>query len=336
MKDWDSMRQIRDLVVIGAGPAGLTAGLYGARAGLRITVLDIKSPGGQILLTDHIFNYPGFPDGITGRKLADLFKRQAERYGCEINTRVGSLSLSSTDGFHYVYTPKDQYESKLVIVATGGAPRRLNAPGEKKFSGAGISYCAVCDGNFFEGMDVIVVGGGDSALEEAAYLSRICNHVYVIHRRDAFRGSDACQCLIRDCSNVTTCMNTVVKEFQGDDVLKSVRLAITDGLKEWDLEVSGAFIYVGHIPNTSFLPETIKKDQDGWIITDENMQSSVPGIYAAGDVRSKMGKQISTAIGDGALAAMAAEKYLLMQSCPPCWASVKDRSTYFEGGFCAS
>jgi len=309
------MSQINDLVVLGAGPAGLTAGLYGARAGLKTVVLETKSTGGQILLTDHVFNYPGFPDGITGRELANLFQRQAERYGCQITTRVGPVSLSSSDTTYRISTLKETYESKTVIVATGGSPRRLNAPGEKKFSGAGISYCAVCDANFFEGMDVVVVGGGDSALEEAAYLSRICKHVFVIHRRDTFRGSEACLCLIRDRSNISTCMGTVVKEFQGDEVLASVRLAKTDGSKEWDLDVSGAFIYVGHIPNTSFLPDTIARDAEGWVITDENMTSSVPGIYAAGDVRRKMVKQVSTAVGDGAQAAIAAEKYLLMQSC---------------------
>lgn len=312
------MVETKDVVVIGAGPAGLTAGLYAARAGLKIVVLDTKTPGGQILLTDHIFNYPGFPDGITGRELAHLFQRQAERYGCQITSRVGSLSLTTDQGVHHVATPRDHYEANAVIAATGGSPRRLNAPGEKKFSGSGISYCAVCDGNFFEGMDVIVVGGGDSALVEAAYLSRLCRHVFIVHRREAFRGSDACQCLVRDCCNVSTCMGTIVKEFQGDEVLESVRLAKADGSKEWDLDVGGAFIYVGHIPNTAFLPEAIKKDEDGWIITDENMQSSVPGIFAAGDVRRKMVKQIATAVGDGALAAMAAERYLSMQSCPPC------------------
>ncbi len=311
------MHQIRDLIVLGAGPAGMTAGLYGARAGLRTVVLDTKSPGGQILLTDRILNYPGFPDGISGLELAGLFKRQAEKYGCKIESGVGSLSFPSSNGSHRICTPDHQYESGVVIVATGGSPRRLDAEGESRFLGAGISYCAVCDGNFFEGMNVAVIGGGDSALEEAAYLSRICNHVTVIHRRDTFRANDACRCLIRDRSNVTVLMNTVVKEFQGDDMLKSVRLAGTDGSREWDLEVSGAFIYVGHIPNTSFLPETIRKDQDGWILTDEHMQTSVPGIYAAGDVRSKMGKQVSTAVGEGALAAMAAEKYLLLKSCAP-------------------
>ena len=140
------------------------------------------------------------------------------------------------------------------MIATGGAPRRLNAPGEKTFSGAGISYCAVCDANFFEDLDVIVVGGGDSALEEASYLSRICRHVFVVHRRDTFRGSEACQCLIRGRSNISTCMGTVVKEFQGSDVLESVRLAKADGSREWDLPVSGAFIYVGHIPTPRSCP----------------------------------------------------------------------------------
>ncbi|MGE5256922.1 MAG: NAD(P)/FAD-dependent oxidoreductase [Hyphomicrobiales bacterium] len=309
------MIQTTDMIVMGAGPAGLTAGLYGARAGLKTIVLDTKTPGGQILLTEQIFNYPGFPDGITGLELAGLFQRQAERYGCRISSRAGSARLTCGQGAHQVSTAKEHYESRVVIVATGAMPRRLNAPGEKKFSGAGISYCAVCDGNFFEGMNVVVVGGGDSALVEAAYLSRICRRVFIVHRRETFRGSEACQCLVRGCGNVSTCMGAIVKEFQGDEVLESVRLANADGSKEWDLKVSGAFIYVGHTPNTGFLPEIIEKDEDGWIITDENMQSSVPGIFAAGDVRRKMGKQISTAVGDGALAALAAERYLSMQAC---------------------
>jgi len=306
---------MNDLVVLGAGPAGLTAGLYGARAGLKTTVLETKSPGGQILLTDHIFNYPGFPDGITGRELAGLFHRQAETYGCRIATRVGTVGLSvSTTGFS-VSTQNETYQTRTVVIATGGGPRRLNAPGEKKFSGAGISYCAVCDGNFFEGLDVVVIGGGDSALEEAAYLSRICNHVFVVHRRDSFRGCDACQCLLRSRPNISALMGTVVKEFQGNEVLESVRLAKADDAKEWDLKVSGAFIYVGHIPNTSFLPEAILKDADGWVITDENMSTSLPGVFAAGDVRRKTVKQVSTAVGDGALAAMMAEKHIAMQAC---------------------
>jgi thioredoxin reductase (NADPH) len=309
------MPQTNDLVVLGAGPAGLTAGLYGARAGLKTLVLETKSPGGQILLTDHIFNYPGFPDGITGRELASLFQRQAEKYDCQIATRVGTVSLSSFGATHHISTLKETYESKTVVIATGGAPRRLNAPGEKKFSGTGISYCAVCDANFFEDLDVIVVGGGDSALEEASYLSRICKHVYVVHRRDTFRGCEASQCLIRDRSNISTYMGTVVKEFQGSEVLESVRLVQADGSREWDLPVSGAFIYVGHIANTSFLPDTIARDAEGWVITDENMNCSVPGIFAAGDVRSKAVKQVSTAVGDGAQAAISAEKYLRMRAC---------------------
>lgn len=309
------MIQSFDLVVLGAGPAGLTAGLYAARAGLKTIVLDKRSPGGQILLTEHIYNYPGFPSGITGRELADLFQEQAEKYGCQVKGRLGSVSLSVSDGVHHISTPPIQYSTRTVIIATGGSPRRLNAPGEKRLSGAGISYCAVCDGNFFEGLDVIVIGGGDSALEEAAYLSRLCNHVTIIHRRDVFRGADACQCLITDCKNVSTCMETVVKEFQGEEVLESVRLSRVDGSREWDLPVNGAFIYVGNTPNTSFVPEEITRDDNGWILTDDSMATSVPGIYAAGDVRHKMGKQISTAVGDGALAAIAAEKYLLSQSC---------------------
>jgi thioredoxin reductase (NADPH) len=310
------MPQTVDLVVLGAGPAGLTAGLYGARAGLDTVVLETRSPGGQILLTDHIFNYPGFPDGITGRELAERFQRQAERYGCRVATRVGTVGLCCGDETHHTSTSVETYESRTVVIATGGAPRRLGAPGEKELSGAGISYCAVCDANFFEDLDVVVVGGGDSALEEAAYLARMCRHVHVIHRREAFRGSEACQCLIRERPNISVCMGTVVKAFQGGEVLESVRLAKVDGSREWDLPASGAFIYVGHIPNTSFLPERIARDPEGWVITDEHLGCPVPGIFAAGDVRRKAVKQVATAVGDGALAAMAAEKYLLTRACP--------------------
>jgi thioredoxin reductase (NADPH) len=304
-----------DLIILGAGPAGLTSGLYGSRAGLKTIVLDPKNPGGQMLLTDDIYNYPGHPDGITGQALADLFVTQALKYGCEVKNKSGSVSLEIGTEQFIVTAREAAYESEAVIVATGCAPRRLGAKGEKKFSGAGVSYCAVCDGNFFEDLDVAVVGGGDSAIEEAAYLSRLCKKVYIVHRRDRFRASEACQCLIRDRSNISVVWDSVVEEFQGDELLESLRLAKVNGSEKWDLKVSGAFIYVGQIPNTAFLPDPIAKDSAGWIITNEKLETSVPGIFAAGDVRKKDVRQVSTAVGDGSTAAISAEKYLMMKRC---------------------
>lgn len=304
-----------DLIILGAGPAGLTAGLYGSRAGLKTIVLDPKNPGGQMLLTDDIYNYPGHPDGITGQKLADLFLKQAQKYGCEVLNRAGSVQLAQKDD-HFIITARDAaYQSDAVIVATGCSPRRLGAAGEKKFSGAGVSYCAVCDANFFEDLEVVVIGGGDSALEEAAYLSRLCKHVHIIHRRNQFRASDACQCLVRNLKNVSVIWDTVVEKFQGDDLLESVHLSKTDGSKKWNLNVNGAFIYVGQIANTAFLPDSVDIDPAGWIITNEKLETSVRGLYAAGDVRQKDVKQISTAVGDGSQAAITAEKYLMMKRC---------------------
>ena len=304
-----------DIIILGAGPAGLTSGLYGSRAGLKTIVLDPKNPGGQMLLTDDIYNYPGHPDGVTGQALADLFVTQAKKYGCEVKNKAGSLKLE-LGGEQFVVTAREAaYQSEAVIVATGCAPRRLGSKGEKKFSGAGVSYCAVCDGNFFEDLDVAVVGGGDSAIEEAAYLSRLCKKVYIVHRRDRFRASEACQCLIQGRSNISVVWNSVVEEFQGTDLLENVRLAKVDGSKKWDLKVSGAFIYVGMIPNTAFLPDSVAKDPAGWIITNEKLETSVSGLFAAGDVRKKDVKQVSTAVGDGSTAALTAEKYLMMKRC---------------------
>ena len=288
---------------------------YGARAGLKTIVLDPKNPGGQMLLTDDIYNYPGHPDGVTGRELADLFVKQAVKYGCEVKNRAGATKLEQSSASFVVTAREAVYRSEALIVATGCAPRRLGAKGEKKFSGAGVSYCAVCDGNFFEDLDVVVVGGGDSAIEEAAYLSRLCKKVYIVHRRDRFRASKACQCRIQDRSNVSVIWDSVVEEFQGDDLLESVRLAKADGSATWDLSVRGAFIYVGQIPNTAFLPDSVVKDSAGWIMASQKLETSVPGIFAAGDVRQKDVRQVSTAVGDGSTAAIAAEKYLMLKRC---------------------
>lgn len=303
------------VTILGAGPAGLTAGLYSARAKLKTAVLDTKIPGGQMLLTEHILNYPGFPDGVSGHQLTQLFRTQAEQYDCIVKERVGAVSLSFEKNQFHIKAPDIETVSESIIIATGCSPRRLNVPGEKKLSGRGISYCAVCDANFFEDLDVMVVGGGDAALEEAAYLSRICRSVTVVHRRDKFRASEACQCLIRDCRNIKVVMNATVECFQGDDLLEWVRLVSTVSGKRSDLAVSGAFVYVGQIPNSAFLPDAIERDPSGWVITDDCLATSAAGIFAAGDVRRKVGRQVSTAVGDGALSAISAEKFIMMKSC---------------------
>jgi thioredoxin reductase (NADPH) len=313
-KNWRDKMEHFDFMVLGAGPAGLTAGLYGARAGLRTAVVEAGEPGGQVLLTEHIANYPGFLESISGSSLIDLFVKQAEKWGCQVISHAGSARLSTLDGIFQIENRRGCYSAKTVIIATGCEPNRLNVEGESRLANAGISYCAVCDGSFFEGMDVAVIGGGDSALEESLYLSKICRKVTIIHRRDQFRGTDCLQRLVKENPRIELCMSTVVEAFQGGDMLDSLRLKRVDDGSMWYLPASGAFIYVGQKPRSTGLPAEIVRDEAGWIITDDTMATSVPGVFAAGDVRKKIGRQISTAVGDGATAALAADRYLTLRN----------------------
>jgi thioredoxin reductase (NADPH) len=298
-----------DLMIIGGGPAGLTAALYGARGGLNTIVLERGTPGGQAGQTDLIENYPGFPEGINGFDLADRFLQQAQRFGAGIEmTAVTGVELESD--VKKAITADGEYLARAVIIATGARPRPLGVPGEKEFQGRGVSYCATCDGAFFRGKKVAVVGGGDSAVEEALFLTRFARQVTIIHRRDALRATRVLQDRARDNAAISFHWQTVVEAIKGTGKVQSLQLrdVVTNAVREEQFD--GVFIFIGLEPNSGFLGQALVTDGGGYIITGENLATSIDGVFAAGDVRAKEFRQVSTAVGEGAVAAMAAERYL--------------------------
>ncbi|MDN5325429.1 MAG: thioredoxin reductase [Moorella sp. (in: firmicutes)] len=300
---------VYDLMIIGGGPAGLTAALYGARGGLNTILLEMGAPGGQAGQTGRIENYPGFPDGITGIDLAMKFAEQAERSGARLEmTTVRKVDFSGVN--KKVITSNGEYEARAVIIASGAHPRPLGVPGEAELRGRGVSYCATCDGAFFRDKKVAVVGGGDSAVEEALFLTRFASQVTIIHRRDALRATRVIQDRARDNPKISFQWNTVVNAIQGKDKVSSLQLkdVRTGALREEPFD--GVFIFIGLEPNTDFLGGALTLDPGGYIVTREDLATSIPGVFAAGDVRAKNFRQVSTAVGDGAVAAMAAERYL--------------------------
>lgn len=305
---------IYDVIIIGGGPAGLTAGLYVSRARLNCLLFEAKVPGGQLLVTEKIENYPGRVDGIEGQALAREMLGQALRFGLQIRNheRIRGLAINGSEKL--VQTESGVLRAKAVIVATGSEPRKLKVPGESKYLGRGVSYCAVCDGSFYEGLDVAVVGGGDAAVEEAIYLSKIAATVTVIHRRDELRATRFIQEKAFATPNIEFLWDSVVEAIEGDELVTNLRVKNVKSQQISDLKVDAVFIYVGTNPNTDFLPPEIRRDPQGYILVDDNMQTSVPGVFAAGDVRRKIIRQVATAVGDGCIAANAAEKYLLDRS----------------------
>lgn len=301
-----------DAVVIGAGPAGITAALYLVRSGVSVALVENAAPGGQILSTAEIENYPGFPKSIKGWELADLFDAHLASYPVE-RVRGQVLSMEQTEGRTFLLHLAEgkTLEAKSVVACTGAHHRKLGAPGEDAFSGKGVSYCAVCDGNFYRGRDVAVVGGGNSALEEALYLSRIVNKVYLIHRRDAFRGAMVYQNKVREAENIELVTGSVVDEIRGGTAgVDSVAVRRLDSGETRVIPVEGVFIYVGMEPVSGYLPEGVNRDAAGFVLTDAEMCTNIPGIFAAGDIRAKRCRQVSSAVGDGATAATAASSYL--------------------------
>ena len=301
-----------DAVVIGAGPAGITAALYLVRSGVSVALVENAAPGGQILSTAEIENYPGFPKSIKGWELADLFDAHLAGYPVErVRGQVASVEQAEGRIFRLTLAEGNVLEAKSVVACTGAHHRKLGAPGEDTFSGKGVSYCAVCDGNFYRGRDVAVVGGGNSALEEALYLSRIVNKVYLIHRRDAFRGAMIYQNKVREAENNELVTGSVVDEIRGNSAgVDSVAVRRLDSGETRVLPVDGIFIYVGMEPISGYLPDGINRDAAGFVLTDAEMCTSIPGIFAAGDIRAKRCRQVSSAVGDGATAATAASSYL--------------------------
>lgn len=299
-----------DVAIIGAGPAGLTAGLYAARAGLRTAVFERLSPGGQLAQTERIDNYPGFAQGAGGFDLAWSMKEQAERFGVRIiNEEVSALDLTAAP--KTLVTPAGTYRAASVIVATGARPRKLGVPGEAELTGRGVSYCATCDGNFFRGKTVMVVGGGNTAVADAIYLSRLASRVILVHRRNALRATPVYHRQLAELENVEFVWNAMVRELHGEDgKLAAAQIEhLADGSLE-TIPVDGVFVAVGTQPNTEFLAGALPLDEAGYIVAYETCATVVPGVFAAGDVRAKTLRQVVTAVADGAVCAEQAASYV--------------------------
>jgi len=302
---------IYDVVIIGAGPAGCAAGMYVGRARLRAAVIEQFSAGGQLLNYYRVENYPGFPEGIDAFELSDRFVKHMEVFGVErINATVEGID-NVQEKIKKITTSAGVIETKSIIIASGATPKKLNVPGEKEFTGKGVSYCAVCDGPFYRDQDVVVVGGGDSALEEALYLTRFASKVFLVHRRDRFRATKILQDRVAENGKIATVMNSTVSEISGgNEGVQKITLFNKANQETSELQIKGVFVFVGLEPNTSFLPKEVKVNEQGFIITDERMQTSVEGVFAAGDVRVKPLRQIVTAVSDGAIAAFSASQYV--------------------------
>ncbi len=297
-----------NFIIIGAGPAGLTAAQYASRANIKTLLIDQSLPGGQVTNIFNLENYPGVFPSVNGYAFIENMKNQATSFGATIIQTIVS-SIDKIGKNFVVKTSNGEFSSPTLLLATGAEHRKLGAIGEKEFEGRGVSYCATCDGPFFRNKDVIVVGGGDSACDEATYLSTLCSHVTIVHRKGQFRAQKKVAERVLSNPKITVCFNSSVKEIKGEKKVSSVELLDTVTGETRELETSAVFIFVGMIPRTSLM-STLKTDENGYIITDEDMHTSVPGLYAAGDVRSKSFRQIVTACADGAIAAHEAEKYV--------------------------
>jgi len=301
-----------DVVIIGGGPAGMCAGMYAGRSMLRSVILERGAPGGELLNTELVEDYIGF-ESILGWELAEKFEQHARKFGAEFQTQNIIAVRRLADGrFETESDSGDVYRSPAVIVTAGGTPVKLGIPGEAEYAGKGVSYCAICDGAFFRGHTIAVVGGGDAAVEEADFLTRYAEKVYVIHRRAEFRASKILQERLLSNPKVVVIWNSVAEEALGTPELGMTSLRITDqaGGNSRELAVTGLFVFIGFRPNSGIIDMHFDHDAAGYIITDTNMQTSVPGLFAAGDLRAQLTRQVTTAVGDATTAAIAVEKYL--------------------------
>lgn len=300
-----------ELVIVGAGPAGLTSAIYGRRAGLDVLVLEKGIAGGQITVTAEIENWPGTPM-ISGEELARAFREHAERFSPEFReAEVKKISIDA--GKKIIVTDKGNIEAESIVIATGARFRKLGCPGEAEFTGRGVSYCAVCDGAFFEDQVVAVIGGGNTAVEEADYLTRFASKVYIVHRRDSFRADRAVVEKAMSNPKIEPVWNSVVERIEGEDMVEKVVIKNVKTGEISDLPVAGVFVFVGMDPNSEFVKGLVEMKDGGWIVTNDRLETSVEGIFAAGDVRDKFLRQVVTAAGDGATAAMAAYSYVSEQ-----------------------
>ena len=306
------MSQIYDMIIIGSGPAGLAAAVYGQRAKLDLIVIEKQMiSGGQIINTLEVDNYPGLP-GIGGFELGQKFREHAEKLGTAFVTDEVKEVRINEDGTRTVVGAEGDYTAKTVVIASGAEHSLLGVPGEKELTGSGVSYCATCDGNFYRNKVTAVVGGGDVALGDALYLARLCRKVYLIHRRDSFRGAKVLEDKVRAAENIELVLDSTVEEIRGERQLKSILVKNKKSGAETELAIDGLFIAVGIVPESKSFP-FLKTNERGYVLADETCETNVPGVYAAGDVRKKQLRQVITAVADGANAVESAVRYLTEQ-----------------------
>lgn len=301
--------ELYDVIIVGSGPAGMTAAIYTGRSLLKTLLLEKIGSGGQAALTELIENYPGFPHGINGYELSQRMEEQAKNFGTLFEYADVQTITKDSNGIFHVSTELREFLSRTVIISSGASPKKLDIPGEEKFIGRGISFCATCDASFYKDKVVAVIGGGDSAVEEGMYLTKFASKVFIIHRRDQLRAAKIVQERAFANPKLEFLWNTVVEEVKGENFLEAIRLKnVKTGETSW-LEVNGMFLYIGLLPNTEFLKD-VHLDEQGYILTDDMMRTNIPGLFAAGDCRHTPLRQVITAASDGAIAAYAVEKYL--------------------------
>lgn len=305
--------EILDTVIIGGGPAGYSAALYCTRAGLSTVIVEKMTPGGQMATTTQIDNYPGFDEGVDGFELGDRMRKGAERFGAKTHY-ADVTGVSLTENPKKIATTNGDLYAKTVIIATGAAPRELGIADEQRFRGKGVSYCATCDGMFFRGKTVAVNGGGNTAVEDAMFLSKLCEKVYLIHRRDALRASRAEVQALEKAPNVEFLWNKVVTGLEGADKLEKIVLQDTVTKDTTTLDAQGLFVAIGRVPSTELFKDVLKTDAFGYIEADETTRTSIPGVFAVGDVRAKPLRQVVTAVSDGAVASKYVEEFLTAQA----------------------
>lgn len=309
------MEKIYDLVIIGAGPGGLSAGLYGARAKMDTLIIEKDKTGGQISTTEEVANYPGSIPNASGPTLVARMVEQVEEFGAQ-KVKDTILEVDFSKDIKVLKGEKDVYKAKAVIVATGASPRKLDVPGEKELTGKGVSYCATCDADFFTDMQVFVVGGGDSAVEEALFLTKFAKQVTIVHRRDSLRAAKSIQEKAFKNPKIDFKWDTAIKEIKGDGIVESVIFEnlktneVEEYLADEDFGTFGIFVFTGYLPQTELFKDVLEMDKQGYLITDTKMNSNIKGVFVAGDCRQKTLRQVVTAVADGAIAAVEAEKYV--------------------------
>lgn len=303
--------KIYDTIIIGGGPGGMSAAIYAARGGLKTAVFEKYLLGGQINVTFEVENYPGIPQILTGFELSERFKEQADKFGPEfIEEEIIKVDFEAKDGLKKIYTEDDEYFAKTVIVATGAQPQQIGCTGEEEFLGKGLSYCATCDGALYRDKVVAVVGGGDSAVEEGMFLTKFASKVYIIHRRDELRAVKTIQDRAFKNDKIEIIWDSVVDEIVGENTVTSLLLNNRKTNEKSELKIDGVFIYVGIIPNNELIKDAVTLNKGGFVITNEYMETNIPGVYAIGDLRETPLRQVITASSDGAIAAFYAERYV--------------------------